>query len=75
MRAILTLSLPREAIKMIKKRVAERGFSTVSGYIKYLLAMDDEIISEKELFRDIAKARRDYKNGKIYKLKSLADLM
>jgi len=75
MREILTLSLPKSTTKMIKKRVEERGFSTTSGYIKYLIAMDSELISEQDLVRDIAKARQDYKKGKVYKLKSLADLM
>lgn len=75
MREILTLSLPQSATKMIKKRVEERGFSTVSGYIQYLLDADDELISAEELLKMSKRAERDYKKGKTYKLKSLSDLM
>lgn len=75
MREILTLSLPKQAIQIIKKTVKQRGFPTASSYIKYLLAMDSELISEQELAKDIARSRQDYKKGKVYKLKSLADLI
>lgn len=43
--------------------------------MQYLLDADDELISAEELLKIIKKARRDYKEGKVYKLKSLADLM
>ena len=75
MREVLTLSLPKQAVKIIKKTVKERGFPTASSYIKYLIAMDSELISEQELANDIARSRQDYKKGKVYKLKSLADLI
>lgn len=75
MREVLTLSLPQSATKMIKKRVEERGFSTVSGYIQYLLDADDELISAEELLKMVKKAERDYKKGKTYKLRSVSDLM
>ncbi|MDD4900942.1 MAG: hypothetical protein PHS62_02395 [Patescibacteria group bacterium] len=75
MREILTLSLPQSATKIIKKRVEKRGFSTVSGYIQYLLDADDELISAEELLKMTKKAERDYKKGKVYKLKSVSDLM
>lgn len=75
MREILTLSLPKQTIKIIKKTIKQRGFPTASSYVKYLLAMDGELISEQELAKDIARARRDYKQGKVHKLKSLADLI
>jgi len=75
MREVLTLSLPQSTTKIIKKRVEERGFSTVSGYIQYLLDSDDELISAKELLKMSKKAERDYRQGKTYKLKSAMDLM
>ena len=75
MREVLTLSLPKQAIRIIKKTVKQRGFPTASSYIKYLLAMDSELISEEDLAKDIAKSRQDYRKGKVYKLKSLADLI
>ena len=75
MREVLTLSLPKEATKMIKKRVEERGFSTVSGYIQFLLDADDELISAEDLLKMSKRAERDYKKGKTYKLKSAFDLI
>jgi Arc/MetJ-type ribon-helix-helix transcriptional regulator len=75
MREILTLSLPGEVIKIIKKRVIDRGFSSVSGYIKYLLDTDDDVISADKLLKMAKEAERDYKKGKVYKLESIADLM
>ncbi len=75
MRAILTLSLPAKAVKTIKKTVKQRGFSTTSSYIKYLIDMDSELIPEQDLIQDINKARQNYKKGKTIKLKSLNDLL
>jgi len=75
MREVLTLSLPQKTTKIIKKRVEERGFSTVSGYIQYLLETDDELISVEELLKMAKRAESDYKKGRTKKLKSALDLM
>ena len=40
-----------------------------------LLDSDEKLISAEELLKDKKQAERDYKKGKVYKLKSLADLM
>lgn len=43
--------------------------------MQHLLDADEELISAEELLKDIKQTERDYKEGKVYKLKSLADLM
>ena len=43
--------------------------------MRHLLDADDELISAEELLKIIKRAERDYKEGKVHKLKSLADLM
>ncbi len=75
MREVLTLSLPPKTTQMIKKKAKNKGFDTVSGYIKYLIKMDDDVISADELLGMAKEAREDYKNGKTIKAKSLMDLL
>ena len=76
MRQILSISLQEDIIKDIKKRVKNCGFKSVSEYFKYLFKMDTEdIISEKELIKDIKQARKEYKEGKTIKANSLIDLL
>ncbi|MEA2064845.1 MAG: hypothetical protein U9O66_00930 [Patescibacteria group bacterium] len=75
MRQILSVSLPSQTIQFIKKRVKQQKFDSVSGYIKYLLELDNNLISEKELLKSIKEARQDYRKGKLKILKSLKDLM
>ncbi|MEA3398484.1 MAG: hypothetical protein U9R06_01940 [Patescibacteria group bacterium] len=75
MREILTLSLPAQAKNLIKKRAKNKGFASVSGYIKYLIKLDDDLISEEELMNSVREARRGYKQGNLKQLKSLKDLV
>ena len=75
MRQILSISLPDQTTQLIKKRAKKRGFDSVSGYIKYLFSLDEDLISEKELLAAAEQARKDYKEGKLKKLNSLSDLM
>jgi Arc/MetJ-type ribon-helix-helix transcriptional regulator len=75
MRQILSLSLPEQITEEIKKSSKKRGFSSVSSYVKYLFEQDKDLISEKELLDSVDKARKDYKQGKTIKAKSLADLV
>lgn len=74
MRETLTLSLPEKATKVLKQRVKERGFTSTSGYIQFLIEADADVISEKELLKDVANARRAYASGRTHKLTSLRDL-
>jgi len=75
MRQIISLSLPTQTTNQIKTRSALRGFNSVSGYIKYLLEMDNDLISESELLNTIKKSRQEYKTGKTVKAKSMAELL
>jgi len=75
MRQVLSLSLPQQTTKEIKKSAKQRGFDSVSGYIKYLFDLDKDLISETELLSSIKSARKEYKEGKAIKVKSLTELV
>ena len=53
MRQVLSLSLPQQMTKEIKKNAKQRGFASVSGYVKYLFELDKNLISEKELIDSV----------------------
>jgi Arc/MetJ-type ribon-helix-helix transcriptional regulator len=74
MRKVLSISITDTLEKEIKQRTKQRGFNSVSDYIKSLLVVDEDLISEEELLEISKRAREDYKNGKLIKAKSLADL-
>ena len=75
MRQVLSLSLPAKSTKKIKTLSKRRGFDTVSSYIKYLIDLDQDLISEEELLDSVNEAREDYKIGKIETARSIADLL
>jgi len=75
MRSILNLSLPKETFETVKKRVKTGGFESASQYIRLLLEMDEGLISADELLKMSAQADREYRQGKLIKRKSLAELM
>lgn len=75
MRQVLSLSLPQQTTIEIKKSAKQRGFTSVSGYIKYLFDLDQDLISETELLNSIKSARQEYKEGRAIKAKSLIDLV
>lgn len=75
MRQVLSLSLPLDITQQIRMRVKERNFDSISSYVKYLINLDSDLISEWELIRTIKKARLEYQKGQIVKAKSLADLL
>jgi Arc/MetJ-type ribon-helix-helix transcriptional regulator len=75
MRQILSLSLPQKDSKDIKSLSRQRGFNSLSGYIKYLIDLDRELISEKKLLKSINEARKEYKSGKTIKAKSMSELL
>ena len=74
MRKVLSISITDTLEKEIKRKTKKRGFNSVSDYIKNLLLIDDDLISEEELLKTSKKARRDFKSGNLIKAKSLADL-
>ena len=64
MRQILSISLPFTELGHAKKTAKKRGYSSVSEYIKNLIQEDTNLITEEELLKDVAIARREYKAGK-----------
>lgn len=74
MRSVLNLSLPPKEAEKIKKKAKERGFSNTSAYIRFLLELDDELISAGELLAMARRADLEYESGKIKKYKSLAQI-
>ncbi len=75
MRQVLSLSLPARTAQKIKRFSKQRGFDSVSGYVKHLIALDEDLISEKELLQSIKDARLEYKKGKTVTARSLADFL
>ncbi len=75
MRQVLSLSLPPQSNREIKNLAKKRGFTSVSGYIKYLIELDKNLISEEELLTSIKQSRKEYKAGKTVKAKSISELV
>ena len=75
MRQVLSLSMPTADVRQIKNFAKKRGYSSVSSYVKYLLKVDEDLISETELLKMAREARKEYRAGKSIKAKSLADLV
>ncbi len=75
MRQVLSMSFPQYFAKEIKKMATKKGFSSVSSYIKQLVEMDKDLISETELLKSIKQAKAEYKAGKSITVNSIADLI
>lgn len=75
MRDIITVSLTKEAKQALKTRVKQRKFRGTSEYIRYLLAQDEDVITQEELLTIAAQAKKDYKKGKLKKYASLAEIV
>lgn len=75
MRQVLSLSLPDQATKEIKELSKKRGFKSVSGYIKYLVDLDSNLIADTDLLNSVKSARQEYKAGKTITANSMADLV
>lgn len=75
MRQVISLSFPSRTTEEVKHLAKKRGFDSVSGYIQYLIKMDQELISEAYLWNSIKQARDEYKTGKVIKAKSLSELV
>ena len=73
MRQVLSLSLPMQSTKEIKSLSKKRGFDTVSGYVKHLVEMDKDLISDEELMKCVRQGRKEYKEGKCIKANSLSE--
>jgi len=75
MRQVTSLSLPETISKKMKTLSKKRGYSSVSGYIKHLVELDADLISEQELLKSVEKSRAEYKKGDVVTANSLSDLL
>ena len=75
MRKVLSLSLPEHTTKKMKTLSKQRGYKSVSSYVKHLVEMDEDLISENELLQSIKQARTEYKKGQTVTAQSMADLL
>jgi hypothetical protein len=75
MRKVLSISTTEAMEKKVKINAKKNGFDTISSYVNYLFSMNDDMISEEELLEYSRKGREDYKNGKVIRAKSIADLI
>lgn len=75
MRSILNLSLPQTTSDKVKKQAKNRGFSSVSSYVRFLLELDEGLISADDLLMVSTRANAEYRKGKLAERKSLAELM
>lgn len=76
MRTTISITATPREVEKTKKLAKKRGFPTVSGYFRFLLAQDDvDLISEVELIRRSEEADRLYKGGKLIAAKSLSELL
>jgi len=75
MRQILTISLPTHVAKQAKQLTKQRGFDSMSSYIKNLVEEDQDMMSAEELLTVVKQARKNYKGGKSVKADSLLDLL
>lgn len=73
MRAILTLSLPAEMLESLKQK-ARRAGTSVSGYVRRIVAHEENIISEDELFMACKEAEHEYRKGKTRVLRDPSEL-
>ena len=75
MRQVLSLSLPKETTKEIKQSAKQKGFASVSSYIKYLFEADNDVISVAQLLKDVEEAEKDYKAGRCIKASSITEAL
>ena len=75
MRQVLSLSLPLQTTKEIKKTAKQKGFASVSNYIKFLFESDNDSITKEQLLKDVKEAERDYNAGKCIKATSITEAL
>jgi len=75
MRKILTISVSSEIEKEVKENTKKRGFDSVSSYFKYLISLDEDLISKEDLICDAKESIEEYKNGNSVRASSIKDLL
>lgn len=75
MRKVLTFSVSEKENQKINKRIKEKGLTSKSEYFKYLLALDEDFISEEELLKEIKMGEKEYVEGKCKPIEMLKDIL
>lgn len=76
MRTSISFNLPVKEAARTRKLAKKRGFRSTAEYLRYLISEDDEnLISADELFRRQEEVETLYKQGKLIRAKSIADLL
>ncbi|MEK7102070.1 MAG: hypothetical protein AAB912_00375 [Patescibacteria group bacterium] len=75
MRNIISLSLPASATRFVEYQTKKRGFPSKSAYLRYLIDLEQDTITEGDVARYVEEALREHRAGKTKKLRSLRDLM
>jgi Arc/MetJ-type ribon-helix-helix transcriptional regulator len=75
MRQIISFSLPAPEVQFINKQVKLRNFKSKSDYLRHLLTLEQDMITETDLLRYTKEARTEHQSGKTKRLNSLKDLL
>ncbi len=75
MRQIISFSLPAPEVQFINKQVKLRNFKSKSDYLRHLLSLEQDMITETDLLRYAKEARAEHQTGKTKRLSSLKDLI
>ena len=77
MRSVLTVSLPSQGVHSLQRKVKQRGFASVSEYIRFLVAadIDEDRVTRDEFMEFARRAERDYVSGKLKSSRSLHDVL
>ena len=68
----MNVSLPPKLAKEVRLAVKKGNYASVSEFFRELVKM---WYSEELLFQDVKEAMEDVKAGRVYKLKSIRDIM
>lgn len=74
MRSVVTISLPPREAQALKKRAVNFGFVSLSAYFRFLINLDEGLISQRELLDAAHEAENDYKANRLKKAGSLSGL-
>ena len=75
MRKVVSISLPEETVSFIDAQIKKRNFTTKSEYFKYLVSLDQNVITEDELVEIRDQAIAEYRAGESIEAESMADLL
>jgi len=70
MREVLNISLSKEMADSVRKEVKNKGFSSISEYIRFLIRKE----KEEKLLRELIQSEKKIVEGNFKELKSLDDL-